>query len=506
MRFHEFNILKEFADVPMDPKSAAIIKDIKRGATPDNVLLKLRSFLTKLVGQETAPQAAQPAQPVQPAQPAQPGQKIAPVSQSAARKPEELSEPIDTELEPDEEKVKEARGKEKPVGSIDLQIYELMKKARPADADKVWAFYNRTMLEEYIIPALNAKDIVKPDDHTRVLNLFIHAPGSLEDKVSLAMKLDDSGRYPGTGGGVIKTKDMLKPGAGSIDKLMTESNPTLDYIKKNLITFKVQPSTTAVNTGDGEAFFLILGSGVNKLGRGDLNVLGREVEVKAQGARLRGFGGKGIYGDGATYWTKFNKDLMSLIKAAGVKELYQETSRPPSKKNPAGTPGTDIRSEPLHFSAGNLAALSAVLAKTKPGAAKVKAMLSNALTHIYRKATPAMINRVLSTVNSDGSFDVEEFRKQWFLLTYDYYMLTSTDPKTGVGYDGILFIHQPSFSYNYVKNAKQIDSNWDNFELSPGLYNWTDAPSVAPKITYGKEIRQKRIPTAKVIQTNPVTR
>lgn len=502
MRFHEFNILKEFADVPMDPKSAAIIKDIKRGTTPVNVLLKLRSFLTKLVGQETAPEPVEPTQPVQPA----PAEPAPPASTPPIIPPKALAEPIEPELPPDEKQVKEARGKEKAVGSVDLQIYELMKKARPGDADKVWAFYNRSMLEEYIIPALNAKDIIKPDDHTRVLNLFIHAPGSLEDKVSVAMKIDDSGRYPGTGGGVIKTKDMLRAGAGSIDKLMTESNPTLDYIKKNLITFRVQPSTTAVNTGDGEAFFLILGSGIAKLGAGDLNVLGREVEVKAQGARLKGFGGKGVYGDGATYWTKFNKDLMSLIKLAGVKELYQETSRPPSKKNPAGTPGVDIRSEPLHFSAGNLAALSAVLAATKPGAAKVKAILSDALVHIYRKATPEMINRVLSTINSDGSFDVEEFRKQWFLLTYDYYMATSKDPKTGVGFDGILFIHQPSFSYSYIKNAKQIDTNWDNFELSPGLYNWTDAPSVAPKITYGKEIRQKRAPVAKVVQTAPIKR
>ena len=499
MRFHEFNILKEFADVPMDPKSAAIIKDIKRGTTPVNVLLKLRSFLTKLVGQETVPEPVEPTQPA-PAEPA------SPTPTPAIVPPKELVEPIEPELPPDEKQVKEARGKEKAVGSVDLQIYELMKKARPGDADKVWAFYNRSMLEEYIVPALNAKDIIKPDDHTRVLNLFIHAPGSLEDKVSVAMKIDDSGRYPGTGGGVIKTKDMLRAGAGSIDKLMTESNPTLDYIKKNLITFRVQPSTTAVNTGDGEAFFLILGSGIAKLGAGDLNVLGREVEVKAQGARLKGFGGKGVYGDGATYWTKFNKDLMSLIKLTGVKELYQETSRPPSKKNPTGTPGVDIRSEPLHFSAGNLAALSAVLAATKPGTAKVKAILSDALVHIYRKATPEMINRVLSTINSDGSFDVEEFRKQWFLLTYDYYMATSKDPKTGVGFDGILFIHQPSFSYSYIKNAKQIDSNWDNFELSPGLYNWTDAPSVAPKITYGKEIRQKRAPVAKVVQTAPIKR
>lgn len=502
MRFHEFNILKEFADVPMDPKSAAIIKDIKRGTTPVNVLLKLRSFLTKLVGQETAPEPVEPTQPVQPA----PAEPAPPAPTPPIVPPKELVEPIEPELPPDEKQVKEARGKEKAVGSVDLQIYELMKKARPGDADKVWAFYNRSMLEEYIIPALNAKDIIKPDDHTRVLNLFIHAPGSLEDKVSVAMKIDDSGRYPGTGGGVIKTKDMLRAGAGSIDKLMTESNPTLDYIKKNLITFRVQPSTTAVNTGDGEAFFLILGSGIAKLGAGDLNVLGREVEVKAQGARLKGFGGKGVYGDGATYWTKFNKDLMSLIKLAGVKELYQETSRPPSKKNPAGTPGVDIRSEPLHFSAGNLVALSAVLTATKPGAAKVKAILSDALVHIYRKATPEMINRVLSTINSDGSFDVEEFRKQWFLLTYDYYMATSKDPKTGVGFDGILFIHQPSFSYSYIKNAKQIDTNWDNFELSPGLYNWTDAPSVAPKITYGKEIRQKRAPVAKVVQTAPIKR
>ena len=164
MRFHEFNILKEFADVPMDPKSAAIIKDIKRGTTPVNVLLKLRSFLTKLVGQETAPEPVEPTQPVQPA-PAEPAPST---PTPAIVPPKELVEPIEPELPPDEKQVKEARGKEKAVGSVDLQIYELMKKARPGDADKVWAFYNRSMLEEYIIPALNAKDIIKPDDHTRV--------------------------------------------------------------------------------------------------------------------------------------------------------------------------------------------------------------------------------------------------------------------------------------------------------------------------------------------------
>lgn len=412
-----------------DPKIKEIAKDIKQGEVPQTVLGKLKHFLTTLLDPTPPPQGQYPQPPI------------------------------------------EEADKQPKIVSADLQIYELLKRTKPEDADKVWAFYKRAMIADHIIPMCIAKDIVKQDDQDRILNLFINAPGTLEDKVSLAAQL--------VAGGVIKVKELLKPGSGSIDKLINYRSVVLDNIKTKLINFKVSPSTTAVNTGDGEAFFLILGSGVSKLSPGDLNVLGKEIEVKAQGARLKGFGGKGTYGDGATYWPKFNKELLGLIKKPGAAYLQD-------------TIGIDLTSEPLHFGSAATTALSKVLEMTKPGAQAVRNLFNKALQHIYPKTTPEMRNNVLDTIDSKGSFNPEEFRKGWFMLTYEYYMATSIDKKTGVGFDGILFIHQPSFSYNYVKDKEQIKRDWDQFELNPGLYNWTDAPSVAPKITFGKEERSRK--------------
>ncbi len=428
----EASLDKDQASGLEDPKIKEIAKDIKQGEVPQTVIGKLKHFLVSLLDPTPPPSGQYPEPPI------------------------------------------EEADKQPKIVSADLQIYELLKRTKPEDADKVWAFYNRAMIADHIIPMCIAKDIVKQDDQDRILNLFINSPGTLEDKVSLAAQLES--------GGVIKTKELLKAGSGSIDKLINYKSVVLDNIKTKLINFKVSPSTTAVNTGDGEAFFLILGSGINKLSPGDLNVLGREIEVKAQGARLKGFGGKGTYGDGATYWPKFNKELISLIKKPGVAYLQDSI-------------GVDLTTEPLHFGSAATTALSKVLEMTKPGAQAVKDMFNKALMHIYPKTTPDMRNNVLDTIQSNGSFNPEEFRKGWFMLTYEYYMATSVDKKTGVGFDGILFIHQPTFTYNYVKDKEQIERDWEQFELNPGLYNWTDAPSVAPKITFGKEERSRKSKT-----------
>lgn len=419
-----------------DPKLREIEQDIRGHEVPPTVISKMIALMKNLIR----------------------------VDDNSAAEPE-LEEPeLEEAVDPDTNKW--------TIGAKDQLVFDLLKRTNPENADKVWAFYNKAMLEEYLVPMLNEKDINKHDDHMRVVNLFVSAPGALEDKIALANKL-------AAGGGVINTKKLTTAGAGSIDSLINYKNPVLDSIKHALITFKVSPSTTAVNTGDGEAFFLILGNGVSKLGAGDLNVLGKEVEVKAQGARLKGFGGKGVYGDGSAYYKTFNLDLMKIIGPKGADELDEQI-------------GFDAK-QPFNFGIANLAALSDVLSRYGKGQVKaVKVMFNDALAFIFKQSTPAMRKRVTDTIDSKGSFDVQEFRKAWFLLTYDYYMETSKNA-AGIGFDGILFIHQPSFTYKYVKDANQIESDWDKFELNSGLYTWTDVPSVAPKITFGKEVRQKRV-------------
>jgi hypothetical protein len=452
----------------IDPKLQEIAQDVKAKEVPPAVIAKLVAVLTHLNSIDPARDDG--------------AEMLAPGAEIESPEIEEDTDPT--------------TGKWR-IGAQDQVLYDLLKQTNPENANKVWAYYNKAMLEEFIIPMLIEKDINKHDDHTRVLNLFINAAGTLDEKIALASKLAN--------GGVIATKKLLTAGSGSIDDLINYKNAVLDEIKHALISFKVSPSTTAVNTGDGEAFFLILGQGVSKQGAGDLNVktkeevgklnvLGREVEVKAQGARLKGFGGKGVYGDGARYYKEFNIELLGIIGPAGGEELTEKT-------------GFSVKT-PFNFGSANVNALAEVLARYAKGrASDVRKMFDSALQFIYPQTTPEMRKRVTGTIKANGSFSPPEFRQGWFLLTYEYYMECSKSHGAG-GFDGILFIHQPSFTYKYVKSANEIIQDWDQFELNPGLYSWTDAPSVAPKITFGKEVRVKnkksavKSPTAIKAQTS----
>lgn len=479
------NILEAIEQAPADPHMKEIAQDIKQGQVSPTVLMKLQQFLTRLITSDERGEQANDAE-----------QGI------------EVNQPgIDVDLEAEPE-VKEAE--ERKLGSADMQVYSLLKQVNPDRAEQVWAFYNKQMLADYLVPALIEKDINRSDDHERIINLFVEAPGTLDDKLAIAMRLDTTGTKPNTGGGIINTKKLTTQGKGSIDDLLTVKGPVVDYIKERLIRMRVYPSTTSAATGDGEAFFLILGANITKRGKGDLNVgeaaagaldvAGKEVEVKAQGARLKGFGGKGTYGDGATYYKQFNDELLTIIGPDGS-DMLDELA-PPTKATQGWSQGV----VPFNFVGRNLTALSEVLNNyaTKSGSTPedVKKMFLGMIKHVYPKITPDMYSGVLKTINRKGSFDVEEFRKQWFLMTYEYYLETSRD-KTGQTYDGILFIHQPSFTYSYVKDADEISKNWDDFELNTSLYNWTDTQSVAPKITYGKEERTRVTKATKPEVKNP---
>lgn len=461
------NILEAIEQAPADPHMKEIAQDIKQGQVPSTVLMKLQQFLTRLVTSDERENDA------------------------------EQDIEVDQPGIGDNPEVKETE--ERKLGSADMQVYSLLKQVNPDRAEQVWAFYNKQMLADYLVPALIEKDINRSDDHERIINLFVEAPGTLDDKLAIAMRLDTTGTKPNTGGGIINTQKLTTQGKGSINDLLTVKGPVVDYIKERLIRMRVYPSTTSAATGDGEAFFLILGANITKRGKGDLNVgeatpagaldvAGKEVEVKAQGARLKGFGGKGTYGDGATYYKQFNDELLTIIGPEGS-DMLDELA-PPTKATLGWSQGT----VPFNFVGRNLTALAEVLSQyaTASGSTPedVKQMFLGMIKHVYPKITPNMYSGVLNTINKDGSFDVEEFRKQWFLMTYEYYLETSRD-KTGQTYDGILFIHQPSFTYSYVKDSKEISKNWDDFELNTSLYNWTDTQSVAPKITYGKEERTR---------------
>lgn len=484
-------------------KLKSIARDITAGKVPTDVLHKLKSFMNKLLGVDTCedddktPESNRDLNDLLGVK----NTKEASEDELAHEEDNEESEGLDDEFDPDEDdyedigdlddeddmfglqesenklmdkylktvkKTEKVGTASKNIGPEDLNIYEQLKRANPADAEIIWSFYNRSMIESVVEDLFREKDLSNADAE-RFNNLIIRNQGKLEDKVAFVQRIKDAG--------IIDLRKVITPGKGSVDKLFNYKSEILDNIKHELLDFKVSPKSTAVNVGAGEGFFMILGKNISKRGAGDLNVLGREVEVKAQGARLKGFGGKGSYGDGAFYYKKFNAELVKILGSKGVLYFKEQYGFNPNM--------------PWHFSLAKLQALSDVLAKSKANQAEVKSLFDKLLAYIFSRSTPEMRKQVTNVIGRNGSFDVDEFRKAWFLLTYDYYKFTSTNA-TGETFAGILFINQPSFSYCFITTSSQLEKEWSNFQLNPNLYNWTDPQSVAPKISFLKEIRAKR--------------
>lgn len=321
---------------------------------------------------------------------------------------------------------------------------------------------------------LMAAKLYKPEAAELLANIFYELPATFHQRNDLSNVLAKDG--------VLDLDKFKKPGEGSLLDLILPKYKTNKavinlFLKlRNRKDFPTQVSSA--NKGAGEDLISIMGHPVQKLSPGDLNIDGLEVEVKAMGARLKGFGGSDVYGDATKIYASWATLLQKALGNEGTMYLQEN--------------GFSLKRY-FHFGYRNLQALSnALQVSTQPNKEEIlKEAFDQLLQVLYPMSIVSMRNKILNSFNNKG-FDVENFRKNWFLFSYDYYMLTSADKKTGSKMFGILFINQGDNSYQLVTDSKQISKNWENYELSKDLFNWTNPTGQAPKITYGKETRERR--------------
>lgn len=321
---------------------------------------------------------------------------------------------------------------------------------------------------------LMAMKLYKPEAAELLANMFYELPATFHQRNELSNVLIKTG--------VLDLEKFKSPGEGSLLDLILPKYKTNKAVinlflrLRNRKDFPTQVS--AANKGAGEDLISILGHPVQKLSPGDLNIDGLEIEVKAIGARLKGFGGSDIYGNATTYYNTWANLMQKALGNEGMMYLQEN--------------GFSLKKY-FHFGYKNLQALSnALKVSSQPNKEQtLKEAFDGLLTVLYPMSTVSMRNKILNSFNKDG-FDVENFRKNWFLFSYDYYMITTADKKTGSKMFGILFINQGDNRYQLVTDSKQISKNWDSYDLSKDLFNWTNPTGQAPKITYGKETRERR--------------
>jgi hypothetical protein len=277
---------------------------------------------------------------------------------------------------------------------------------------------------------------------------------------------------------------LTKPGLGTLDDLLLSeyrSNPIVVNLKLKLKSRSDFPTqVSAANKGAGEDLITILGNPVNKLSPGDLNIAGKEIEIKGMGARLKGFGGTSVYGDAARIYKQWANIMIQALGPQGLEVLEGS--------------GASLKTY-LHFSLKNLNALNdAVQVSKVPQRGKyIRLAFELLLETLYVQSDSKMREVILRSFNSKtGMFNVEELRKNWFLFSYEYYKLTTADKKTGQQMHAIMFLNQGDETYQIVTDRQQLEDNLDSYQLGTDLFNWTNPTGQAPKVTLGKEVRVQR--------------
>ena len=468
MRFDEFKpikqLLREFSE-PSNDSPAQFLKDIQTGEIDSDIAKKAMDQIQQIMSTSNQTSNDKPAtqditndkksvnQP-QSTEPKIPGKTQTPVQQP----PETPTLEALTYSKANAEQLKKLLMKQ---GASSQEVMDII------------TFAYRENIVRNCKELMSVK-MYKPEGADLLSSLFYELPATFHQRNELSNIL--------LKGGVLDLTKFNEPGMGSLLDLILpkyRANKAVINLFLKLRNRKDFPTqVSAANKGAGEDLITILGSPVQKLSPGDLNINGLEIEVKAIGARLKGFGGGGVYGNPAVYYTAWATKVLEALGKEGM--MYMEEN------------GYGLQKY-FHFGLKNLQALSDALKVSKNP--KKKELLVEAfdglLQILYPMSTVSMRKKILNSFDEKG-FNVETFRKNWFLFSYDYYVLTTADKKTGTKMHGILFINQGDNSYQLVTDSKQISANWENYELGSDLFNWTNPTGQAPKITYGKETRVRR--------------
>jgi hypothetical protein len=460
-----------------------LVSDIKAGKIAKTAIAAISAYIQKHLRQ--APQPEQPApQPEQPApQPVSAPAKAQPV---APVQPPMPTPPVaDTETQ-----LQEAAMMQLPPG-VTLKPDELRKifekgGFKREEVNNIITFTYRHTIET-ACASLAAMKQYKKDAGPMIAQLFFEVPGTLSQRNDIAQIL--------LKGGLLNLKKLTQAGKGVLDDLFLPEFRTnaiamdLKFKLKNRSDFPTQVS--AANKGAGEDLITILGNPVNKLSPGDLNIGGKEIEVKAMGARLKGFGGTTVYGDATRIYPLWANDMTLALGATGM-EFLQSRKASLKKYFNFGIDNLNILSDAIQVS------------KEKDRGQLVQQAFTLLLETLYVQSDTAMRSIILRSFDAKtGCFDPAELRKNWFLFSYDYYKKTTADKKTGATMHAIMFINQVSEAYQIVTEFSQIDSEWENYELSTDLFTWNNPTGVAPKITLGKETRERKT-RKKAVPESPV--
>lgn len=277
----------------------------------------------------------------------------------------------------------------------------------------------------------------------KLRDLVIRADASFEEKEELLQKLAN-------GGGYIDGKALLNSQSGNLYEGM-KSSELADFLARRMAKEFRGDMGYGPDQGPGEIMMMIMGTGIRSATKGDLDINGTVVEVKASGKGKSGFSGGRLYSTSG-YGTSslIKRDFYKELVNAGIsKEVLLQYGMP--SNDAAKAAGVKVIKGGLHLNLSGLTNLSDLFQDQKIGRAGAQKIISVLINGLYTKLPDSMTKSMMSIVKSDGSFDATDFLIEMTKLAHVYYMGIA-------GHDALMVINTDSGNYAIMKSAEDVET------------------------------------------------
>ena len=305
----------------------------------------------------------------------------------------------------------------------------------------ILSLLNHDELSNEVDILLEQKNLVTLEVKRGVDNLIAETPGLVSSKLAFLKEVHKKG--------IINEERLIDNGKlQNLDELVKTKYPSLYNGMKNEIV-NWEPQISSSNIGKGELFFFLFGKNIKQCEVGDLDVNGKEIELKAKNSRM--LATRGYSTPPVVYKDFFFKELKK--KAVNVKHdknFYNLNKKGIQNLSDVYKEISDVEWCRNH--------------------------LKYTFKHLYFQSSTRLIDKfVKNVVDKKGGLEVENFVSEFYGFQYDYY-------KQVANHKGILFLNPKNMNTMYVKNSKTLKDNLHNFTTATS-FSWKETRCITYQLT-----------------------
>ena len=330
------------------------------------------------------------------------------------------------------------------MASVKAKLIKMIEKiSDPIELDTIYSLAMKDVVldkcREYYISKLGSTG--KGQDRW-FANLILNTKSTFEEKEEfLEHLIQHNGLFDGNA--------LLGKKTGSFDSLIQTKNTVYQQIKTELLKHRGQLGF-GPDQGPMEMFLVLFGSGISLASKGDLDVNGKIVELKASQKSKGGgvVGGRPVATSG--YGTP-----------AGVKKYFYD------KLAELGASEEFLEERSFNLNPKGFVNINKVLADNGVKPAQTKELIDVIFTGLYPNMDSSLISKIYASINSDGTIDPAKFFKLHSVVQITYY-------KDIEGFDYLLIANSDSTNYVLISDEKDAESLYGTYKPS-ALISWNES-------------------------------